>query len=69
MNGNADFYRKKQLPEKNKYPDIDNSDLDVEIKDIIFEDVGQDITKSANMNEILEELYGRRDKDEAFLKY
>ena len=39
MNGNADFYRKKQLPEKNNYPDIDH-EFGVDIKDIIFEDVG-----------------------------
>lgn len=61
MNGNMNFYRNTKLPEKNIYPDIGKEILEVE-----FEDVGGDIQKSSNMNQLLEEVYGQREKEKAF---
>ena len=51
MNGNKDFYRKTQLPQKNMYPDISQNSYDN--MGVEFEDVGNDIRQSGNMNAIM----------------
>lgn len=51
MNGNKDFYKKTQLPQKNMYPDISQNSYDN--MGVEFEDVGNDIRQSGNMNAIM----------------
>lgn len=54
MNSNKDFYRKNKLPEKNSYPDLDRSSYDV--KEIVFEDIGNDMGVRAEGSQVIEEV-------------
>ena len=64
INENKNFYN-KGLPEKNLYPDI-NEKKEFDFLGVDFEDVGDNIRESSNMNAILEEANQRRQKEKAF---
>lgn len=66
INENRNFYN-KGLPKNNLYPDIKKDNFDV--LGIQFEDIGNDIRESSNMNAILEEVNFKRAKENAFTDY